>query len=94
MKSVIFSDHSLLQMQERGANRDEVLETIRTGEKIPVKNQCLAYRKNFQFNKKWSKKFYRLKQIMPIVKEERDKIVGNYSLYILFLKLTKINIII
>ena len=59
----------------RYADKEEVLETIRTGEKIPVKNQRWAYRKNFQFNKKWGKKFYRLKQIMPIVKEEHNRII-------------------
>lgn len=75
MKPVVFSDHALLQMQERGATRDEVIDTIRTGEKLPVKENRRAYRKNFQFNKRWGKKFYRIKQVMPIVKEEQNKII-------------------
>jgi len=62
-------------MQERGARRNEVIETIRTSEKLPVKENRHAYRKNFQFNKRWGKKFYRIKQVMPIVKEGQNKII-------------------
>lgn len=82
MKSVVFSDHSLLQMQERGATKEEVLETIRTGEIILARDKRVAYRKNFQFDKKWGKRYYRVKQVMPIVKEEKDKIIITvYTFY-------------
>jgi len=62
-------------MRERGATRDEVIDTIRTSERLPVKENRRAYRKNFQFNERWGKKFYRIKQVMPIVKEEQNKII-------------------
>lgn len=74
-RHIVFSDHALFQMQERGASRQEVTETIRDGEKIPAKQKREAYRKNFQFNNKWGNKFYRIKQVMPVVKEEEHSIV-------------------
>ena len=64
-----------MQMQERGASKEEVLETIRNGEKITAKQKREAYRKNFQFNDKWGKKYYHIKQVMPIVAEEGNNIV-------------------
>ena len=75
MNSILFSDHSLIQMRERGATKDEILETIQTGEEIPAKNKRRSYRKNFQFNKKWGKKFYHIKQVIAIIKEEKSKII-------------------
>ena len=33
------------------------------------------YRKNFQFNRRWRGKYYAVKQVAPIVKEESKKLV-------------------
>lgn len=52
MKPIISSDHALFQMQERGAKKEEVIESIRNGEKITAKHKRDAYRRNFQFNHK------------------------------------------
>ena len=62
-------------MKERGASKKEVSEAIAEGEKIPAKYNRVAYRKNFQYNSHWGGKFYHIKQVMPVVKEEKDKIV-------------------
>jgi hypothetical protein len=35
----------------------------------------LLYRANFQYNKYWQGKFYRIKQVAPVVKEEAYEIV-------------------
>jgi hypothetical protein len=75
VKDIEFSDHALLQMRERGAIKGEVAETLRSGEKLPAKSGRYAYRKNFQYNAIWGEKFYRIKQVMVIVKEENHKII-------------------
>ena len=48
---------------------------IDAGEMNFVKHGRIAYRKNFQYNNKWGGKFYHVKQVMPIVKKESDKII-------------------
>ena len=75
MKKIVFSSHAKKQMIERGASKKEVTEAISSKEKVPAKHNRTAYRHNFQYNAKWGKKFYHIKQVMPVVKEEKDKII-------------------
>lgn len=75
MKDITFSEHAIKQMNDRGAYQEEVIQTIRTGEKLPAKHGRSGYRHNFQYNNKWGNKFYHIKQIIPIVKEEKSIIV-------------------
>ena len=82
MKDIVFSEHSLKQSVERGASKEEIIYAIRNGEKIPAKHGRIAYRHNFQYNKKWGKKFYHIKQVIPIIKEENSIIVVTvYTFY-------------
>lgn len=76
-KPIIFSKHSKLQMAERGAS------AIKIGEEVPAKLGRKAFRKNFQYNKHWNDKFYRIKQVMPVIIEEVDTItvVTVYTFY-------------
>jgi len=75
VKPIIFSKHALEQMPDRGANTEEVEAAIRTGEPVPAKGKRLAFRKNFPFHKEWKGRYYQVKQVMPIVTEESDKII-------------------
>ncbi len=75
MKPILFSQHALDQMPDRGATRDEVEAAIRTGELAPAKGKRLSYRKNFPFSKEWKGRKYAIKQVMPIVFEESDRIM-------------------
>lgn len=69
-------------MIERGASEKEVIEAIRKGERLPAKHNRTAYRHNFQYNNKWGNKSFRIKQVMPIVKEEESIIVITvYTFY-------------
>jgi hypothetical protein len=43
-KPVRFSQHAREQMAERGAEQNEVVETIRTGEQVPAKYGRHGYR--------------------------------------------------
>jgi len=75
MSKVIFSQHALLQMQERGASRSEVVKTIEDGECVPAKKGRQAFRLNFQYNGSWVGRRYRIKQVMPVIIEETNKII-------------------
>ena len=72
MKAVVFSNHALEQMRDRGAEQSEVEMAINTGEEIPAKQGRKAFRKNFSFNATWKGRYYDVKQIVPIVAEEPD----------------------
>ena len=75
MERIVFSHHARLQMTERGATEAEIVETIRSGEHLLAKHGRLAYRHNFQYNRKWGGKLYTTKQVMPVVKRERGSVV-------------------
>ncbi len=74
-KRIIFSNHSKLQMIERGALKAEIIETIKMGEEVPAKLGRKAYRKNFQYKNYWNGKFYHIKQVMPVIIEEKESII-------------------
>lgn len=71
----MFSNHSIEQMRDRGTDKKEVEKTIREGEKIPAKKDRIAFRKSLIFNSTWKGKKYKIKQVMPVVKEEDNKYV-------------------
>jgi len=75
MKPILFSQHALDQMPDRGATREEVEAAIRSGELSPAKGKRLSFRKNFPFNRDWKGRKYAIKQVMPVVFEESDRIV-------------------
>ena len=72
MKPIVFSTHAFEQMTDRGANQSEVEKTINEGEEIPAKQGRRAFRKNFSFHSTWKGHYYEVKQVVPIVAEERD----------------------
>ena len=75
MKSIVFSQHALNQMPDRGASREEVEITIRDGERTAVKEGRSAFRKNFPFQREWKGHYYKVKQVMPIVAEKNDTMI-------------------
>ena len=72
MKHIVFSNHALEQLEDRGADKEEVKIAIRDGELIPAKKGRISFRKNFAFNSTWKGKHYEIKQVLPIVKEEES----------------------
>jgi hypothetical protein len=83
MKPIRFSRHASEQMVERGADRQEVLDTIRAGENVPAKRGRHGYRKNFQYNSEWGGRAYAVKQVLAIVAEEPEAyvVVTVYTFY-------------
>lgn len=83
-KPIKFSQHSLENLSDRGASREEVDQAIRTGERLPAKKGRIAFRKNFSHNGMWKGKYYQAKQVMPIVVEEPDRFVV-VTVYVFFI---------
>lgn len=75
MEQIVFSDHAKVQMIERGASKEQIIEAISDGEAISVKHNRIGYRKNFQYNNKWGERFYHIKQVMPVVKKEANRVI-------------------
>ena len=75
MKPVEFSFHARQQLIERGASQEEVVRAIREGKAENAKRGKLMYRLNVEYGKIWGDKYYRIKQVAPVVAEEDDRIV-------------------
>jgi hypothetical protein len=82
-KRIVFSEHALQQMCERGATREEVQRAITQGEEFPAKKGRKGYRLNFPFNALWGGKEYGTKQVVPIVVEDPPErvVVTVYVFY-------------
>jgi len=80
---VNFSKHALLQMEERGTTRSEVVKAIEQGEEIPAKRGRFAFRYNLPALGSWLGKRFRIKQIKPIVVKENSHyiVVTVYVFY-------------
>jgi len=75
MNRIIFSQHALEQLNDRGALKEEVERAIEEGEEVPAKKGRKSFRKNFVYEREWKGKFYEIKQVMPIVVEEDEEII-------------------
>ena len=84
IKPIEFSQHALDNMMDRGALKEEVELTIRTGESLPAKKGRISFRKNFNYNNIWKGKYYQAKQVLPIVVEEPDCFVV-ITVYVFFI---------
>lgn len=64
--------HAEERLDERGATRDEVIETVERGEQFPAKFDRIGFRRNFVFDSEWRGKHYRNKQVLAYVARESD----------------------
>lgn len=68
--------HAVERLTERGAERQEVVETVEQGEEFPAKYGRTGFRRNFVFDSEWRGKYYANKQIEAYaVYEDGDWIV-------------------
>ncbi|TDI92521.1 MAG: DUF4258 domain-containing protein [Caldithrix sp.] len=75
MEKIRLTKHALEQCQERGTNEDEVRESILQGSRQEGKKGKFLYRLNFQYDSEWQGTYYRIKQVAPVVAEEKSEIV-------------------
>jgi len=81
---IIFSNHSLDKIKERGTNKEEIEIAIRLGERVPAKKGRIAFRKNFNFENHWKGRYYQGKQMMPVIVEEGNNYVV-ITVYVFFI---------
>lgn len=84
-KPIRLTKHALEQCQERGADEVEVREAINHGSHEPAKSGRMLCRLNFPFERTWQGRFYNIKQIAPVIKEEPNEIVVITVVHVLFL---------
>jgi hypothetical protein len=84
LKPVVFSQHALDNVSDRGASQEEIEQAIRTGERLPARGDRIAFRKTFVFQDLWKGQRYEAKQVMPIVAEEPDSLVV-VTVYVFFI---------
>lgn len=58
--------HARTRLIERGATEQEVVETVRRGERSPAKFGRTGFRRNFGYNRDWRGKVYATKQVEAI----------------------------
>ncbi|MBI3977552.1 MAG: DUF4258 domain-containing protein [Chloroflexi bacterium] len=55
--------HARERLAERGASESEVLATVQTGERFPVRFGRTGFRRNFPLNAEWRGRRYATKQV-------------------------------
>lgn len=71
--SINIHPHAAQRAIERGAEKNEVIGTVESGEQFPAKFERIGFRKNFLYNAKWNNKYYSIKQIEAYCVKENDK---------------------
>jgi len=68
--------HARERMEERGITEEEIMATLKKGERFPAKFDRTGFRRNFSFDTKWHGKRYRTKQVEAYaVREDTDWLV-------------------
>ena len=75
MKSIRLTQHAREQCDERGATESEVREAIEKGTREKAKLNRLMCRYNFHYGQQWQGEPYPIKQVAPVIVEDRDEIV-------------------
>jgi len=87
-KPIEISQHAREQMIERGAKEEEVLTAIRQGEAGPTRMGRVMYRKNFQFNRRWT----RVGRVPSIIGVEINKNIRQDSIIMFYLRCSMFNV--
>jgi len=74
-KPIVFTDHALRRMRERGAREEDVREAIRVGEREPIQRGLFLCRLNAGFRRVWDGRYYGVQQVVLIIDEEENRIV-------------------
>ena len=74
-KSIYFTEHARKRMEERKVKEDEVISTIRNNKWQLAEEGRFSTSGIFPFNNYHYGRYYRWKQVVPIFKEEKDRIL-------------------
>lgn len=65
--------HAVQRLAERGTTEEEVVVTVREGERFPAKFGRTGFRRNFAYNREWQGRQYANKQVEAYAVEEDEK---------------------
>ena len=74
-RPILFTQHALERMRQRGATEESVREAIRTGQGEPARRGLVLYRLNLEFKQEWAGRRYAIQQVAPLVADEAERIV-------------------
>ena len=60
---IVFPEHALQRMEERGASRQEVRRAVREGESFPARQGRTGFRYEFEFGGEWNGTYYDHKEL-------------------------------
>lgn len=69
---IAIDPHALVRIRERGADIEEIRETLEKGERFPAKRGRTAFRGTFTYDDWWEGKFYRNKQLEVIAAPQQN----------------------
>ena len=75
IEEVIFTKHSLKQIESRGILQKEITESIYHSTWHNAEYSRFSATRVFMFNDNWEGEFYRQKEVKVIFKKENDKII-------------------
>jgi hypothetical protein len=75
MKPIRLTHHAKMQAIERGATEEEIQLAILQGSREPVQKGRMLCRYNTNYANYWGEKYYQVKQVAPVIKEESEEIV-------------------
>lgn len=62
--------HAAERAAERGASKEEIVQTILSGETFPAKHGRAGFRRNFNFAEEWNGRYFQFKQIEAFAVKE------------------------
>jgi hypothetical protein len=81
--NIKIESHTLARAKERGTNKKEILEVIRTGEEVAAKYGKIARFKIYDFNKKWLGKHYMQKMVKVFYTIDKNTII-TVTVYVFY----------
>jgi len=76
MKPIRLTQHAREQCSERGASEYEVKQAITNGSREPAKRDRILCQYNFPFGQTWHGHVYTKKQVAPVIKEQRRRLLS------------------
>jgi hypothetical protein len=72
-KTLVYTKHARERMLQRGANDNEVEQTILTGEKLPAKNGKVKFERTYQKSCEFEGRTYSQKKVEVVTAPEENK---------------------
>ena len=82
-RRIVFTRHAREKMLDRGVSEEDVTKAVCVGRREAARHELWQYCINLQFNRRWSGKYYGIKQVIPVIAEEEERyvVVTVYAFY-------------